>query len=331
MLECVFTLDYEINGNGTGSLRDLVLAPSAALKRLFDKHRARFVVFVEVAELELIESHGTDPAIEEARNQIQQFHAEGFDIGLHIHPWWYNAHRQNGQWVLDYSDYNLCALSCERITQIVDRSLTHLRRLLNTSDFIPLSFRAGHLLFQPAQTLARVLADRGIKIDSSVYKGGIWRQYNLDYRPAVRNGYFWRFSSCATVPDPHGGLLEIPIHTEMVPTWTMFTSKRLGLERKGSSSTQTGKKVFRRLADFARFRRPLKLDFCHMTIGELTRMVDKAVREDERDPLTFRPIVAIGHSKELVDLDAVDAFLSYLRRKQIPVSTFRDVHSRCGC
>ena len=53
MIECVFTLDYEIFGNGTGSLQELMYEPTKALTALFDQHHARFVLFVEVAELEM--------------------------------------------------------------------------------------------------------------------------------------------------------------------------------------------------------------------------------------------------------------------------------------
>src|SRR4051812_4633060 len=38
MIECIFTIDYEIYGNGTGSLRDLVLEPAARLADLFRLH-----------------------------------------------------------------------------------------------------------------------------------------------------------------------------------------------------------------------------------------------------------------------------------------------------
>ena len=60
MIECIFTLDYEIYGNGTGSLRDHVLEPAQRLREIFDKKKARFVNFVEVAEFERIDRCGSD-------------------------------------------------------------------------------------------------------------------------------------------------------------------------------------------------------------------------------------------------------------------------------
>lgn len=328
MIECIFTIDYEIYGNGEGSLREQVYEPAERLKTIFGKWNASFVAFVEAAELEMIESKGTDRAIDLVKHQIRDFYKEGFELGLHIHPWWYNARYENEEWLFDYTEYNLCTLPKERIVQIVDRSIAYFRKVLDVADFTPFSFRAGHLLFQPAQTLALALAERGIKVDSSVYKGGLWRQHKLDYRRALRNGYYWKFMDCINVPDPEGSLLELPIYTQMVPIWKMFTSKRVALQQKRSSAAQTRKKMLSRLIDFLRFSYPLKFDLGQMTMEELMRMVDKVIREDNEKPARFRPIVVIMHTKDPIDFEMVDYLLPYLKNRNVVISNFNDVYSK---
>ena len=52
MIECIFTIDYEIYGNGEGSLQELVYEPAQRLMVVFEEWDARFVNFVEVAELD---------------------------------------------------------------------------------------------------------------------------------------------------------------------------------------------------------------------------------------------------------------------------------------
>lgn len=329
MIECIFTLDYEIYGNGEGSLKELIYDPAQTLIHIFEKYDKRFVVFVEAAELDKIQEVNGDATISKIREQIQEFHSKGFEIGLHLHPQWYNADYENGRWLLDYSEYNLCTLPRERIVQIVDRAIDYLRDVLGVSDFIPLSFRAGNWLFQPAETAAKVLAERGIKVDSSVFKGGLQHLHKLDYRRALRNGDYWTFTECSDVHDPDGILLEMPIYTHMVPFWKMITSKRLGMQQKGSSSQNNRKKKFYRLLDFLRFRQPLKLDFCRMTTTELTHMMDAVIRKDEKTPELYKPIVAIGHTKDLVDFDTVEFFLSYLNTKGIEPATFEKAYKRC--
>lgn len=329
MIECIFTIDYEIYGNGEGSLRELVYEPADKLMATFRKRKASFVVFVEVAELEMIEAKRTDPAIELVKNQIRDFYEEGFELGLHLHPQWYKGRYENGRWLLDYSEYNLCTLPRERIVQIVDRSIAYFRNVLGVSDFTPLSYRAGNWLFQPTRTTANVLAERGIKVDSSVFKGGLQHQYKLDYRQALRNGYYWRFQSDANMLDPNGALIEIPIYTIMVPCWNMLTAKRISLQRKSPSTPQINRQRLYRLLDYLRFWYPLKFDFCRMTIDELTSMADRVMREDQKNPTSYKPMVAIGHSKDLVDLDSIEYFLSYLKENRINVSTFDRVYTKC--
>src|SRR5260221_8632826 len=142
MIDCIFTIDYEIYGNGEGSLKDLVLDPAQRLMVMFEEWNVPFVAFVEAAEFERIEERGSDSAISDVQNQIREFHRRGFEVGLHLHPQWYNATYQNGRWSLDYREYNLCTLPRERITDVVQRSIDYLSYATGDPTFVPLSFRA---------------------------------------------------------------------------------------------------------------------------------------------------------------------------------------------
>ena len=321
MLECIFTIDYEIYGNGEGSLKELVFEPAERLKTIFDKVGAKFVVFVEAAELEKIDTFRTDASIDQVKDQIREFYEEGFEIGLHLHPQWCNARYQGTKWDLDYTEYNLCTLSQRRITEIVERSIAYLRKVLEAPDFTPLSFRAGNWLFQPTAAAARVLTEHGIKIDSSVFKGGLQHKHKLDYRRAIKNGYYWTFGDDVAASDPGGPLIEIPIYADMVPFWKLITAKRLALQHKAASSTRTLRDWLDHLLDLMRFRQPRKFDFCRMTLDELVLMMTALTNEDLRSPEVSKPIVAIGHTKDLVDFRTIESFLLYLSEKQIAVST----------
>lgn len=331
MIECVFTIDYEIYGNGEGSLQDLVLEPARKLKALFDEAEAKCVIFVEAAEFAKIDAERTEPkAIFEIREQIQAFYREGYEIALHLHPQWHNARYQNNKWNLDYSEYNLCTLPEMRIDEIVSQSIAYLREVLSAPDFSPLSFRAGNWLFQPTKTAARVLAKHGLKIDSSVFKGGRLHKHNLDYRKAIENGPYWRFETDAATEENRGALLEIPIYATMVPFWKMATGKRLHLQGKANAAAATSRLRLSRLIDLLRLKHPLKFDFCRMTLNELIEVIERARSADHKTPDLLKPIVAIGHTKDLVDFETVQSFLSFLRRNQIRISTFQDVYPRCS-
>ena len=329
MIEYIFTIDYEIYGNGKGSLKELVYEPAAKLIDIFQKYNVRFVPFIEVAELEIIENKAKDSTIEAIKQQIRYFHKNDFELGLHLHPQWYNARHESGTWILDYDEYNLCTQMPQRIEQIIDRAIAYFRNVLSEPEFTPLSFRAGNWLFQPTQPIANILSKRGIKIDSSVFKGGMQHQQHLDYRPALKNGYFWRFQDDINKPDTDGSMIEIPIYTDMVAPWRMATKKRLSLQQKAAAGKKTAKEKVYRLMDIARPLQPLKLDFCRMTLDELICMVDKLIKVDQEDTLSFKPIVAIGHTKDLFDFETINHFLSYLKQKGINIATFGKVYKKC--
>lgn len=329
MIECIFTLDYEIYGNGEGALRELVLEPARDLYEVFQKAGVPLVLFTEVAELQKIEDSGTDPAVQAVKQQIRQFHQAGHEIALHLHPQWCNARYVEQKWILDYSEYNLCMLAPERIAVIVDNGIAYLGEVLDDPGFTPFSFRAGNWLFQPTASAAQIIAARGIKVDSSVFKGGLQYLHKLDYRPALGNGYFWKFSRDVNRFDPAGPLLEIPIHTHMTPSWRLLTGKRLALQQKGGGGDRSLRQKIYRIADRMRLKQPLKLDFCRMTINEMKAMMERVIHEDHQNPALYRPIVAIGHTKDLIDLETVARFIDYLRGQAITVTTLRQAYAKC--
>jgi hypothetical protein len=322
MIKVVFTLDYEIYGDGMGSLRELVYDPCRRLMDLFLRRGCRFVTFVEAAELEMISAQASDPAIGMVEQQVRDLRAGGFEIGLHLHPQWYNATLHEGTWILDYEEYNLCTLPRTRIEQIVNRSVQYLRNVLDEPRFTPLSFRAGNWLFQPSAVAAQVLAEAGIRVDSSVFKGGCQRVHHLDYRSTLKLGDYWRFEDDVTTPSPAGRWLEIPIHSTMVPCWRMLTAKRVAAQARKVSAGYSRLHPGLRLLDYLRPRYPLKLDFCRMTLGELIRVVETLLQEDAKHPENFRPVVTIGHTKDLVDMDTIESFLSFLNSRGVGVSGF---------
>lgn len=324
MIDFIFTIDYEIYGNGGGSLDQLVYEPTERLASLFRRHNATFVVFAEALEFIKIEAYQSDTAISRIRTQLRGLHAEGFEIGLHLHPWWSNARWINNQWCLDYGERNLCLQSPARIDQVVGGAIDYLRQAIEDSRFKPISFRSGLWLMQPTSVMASVLAKNGVQVDSSVFKGGRTRSLGLDYRPSLKNGYYWHFSNEVNHSDPGGQLLEIPIYSELVPFWKMLSRKRLKMQGRVPAAAN-GELLPRRMWDMARFRYPRKLDFCRMKYDEMLEAMQPVIRRDRQNPSDYKPIVAIGHSKDLVDFETIDRFLGWLQAHEVRVSGFQGV------
>ena len=129
------------------------------------------------------------------------------------------------------------------------------------------------------------------------------------------------------VPDSSGALWEIPIHTQMVPFWEMLGGKRLKLQRKVPGATH-GKPLPHRWRDFLRFRYPRKLDFCRMTFGEMREAIGQVLEDEQARPDEHRLVTAIGHSKDLVDFEAIRRVLDFLRQHAVAVTTFSRVLSQ---
>lgn len=329
MTEIIFSIDYELYGDGHGTLRDLVLEPAAQLADVFHRNGVRFVAFVEALELAKIREAMTDRHVGSVCEQIRDFHRTGHEIALHIHPQWANARYQDGAWQLDYDEYNLCTLPRGRIEQIVDESLSFLREAVHDSSFWPITFRAGNWLLQPTALVAEVLADRGLKMDSSVFRGGYHRNPAIDYRPASRNQEdYWKFRLDVNRPDPDGRLIEVPIYTAMVPIWRLLTWKRVTLQQRSQARRKDIDGGARKWLDYARPLYPLKFDFCRMSFQEMTEMVDLERDRADRRAGRQRPIVAIGHTKDLKNVGPVNEFLRWLGERRIRVTTFRSAYDR---
>jgi hypothetical protein len=65
-----------------------------------------------------------------------------------------------------------------------------------------------------------------------------------------------------------------------------------------------------------------------MTKEEAIHRLDRIIHEDIRKPSSFRPIVAILHTKDRPDPEIVPALLNDLSARGIRVSILRDVLSR---
>lgn len=324
MLDFIFTVDYEIYGNGTGSLRELIYEPAEKLIDIFSEKRVNIVFFIEVAELEIIEAFRSDPEINLIKNQIKRIYKTNFEIGLHIHPQWYEARLANGQWILNYEEYNLCKLDEDRIYQLLKRAVDHLRYLVDDPGFSPLVYRAGNWLMTPTEKMGRALTRLGIKIDSSLFKGGYQHSTGLDYRQAPKNLFYWKFSENINKPDLAGSLFEIPIYTKMLPIWKVLNGKRFNIEKKAANSGSLTEIFKKRLLDVLNFRFPVKFDLCRLSYNELISFAEELINLDAQSPELYKPIVLIGHTKDNPDFDIITRFLDFLDKKNIKCSSYNE-------
>ena len=236
MLRIIFTLDYEIHGNGEGYPQELMIEPTDRLLRLCERHGAKLTIMADVAEIlkfkEYKEKCGRDDyAYGRIVDQLQRAIKTGHDVQLHIHSSYFNARHENGCWVQDWSEYDFARLPYERMAWMVGTGKRFLESLLRPADpnYRCLAFRAANWSVSPSVNVVRALIEHGITIDTSIFKYGRRKGVvHFDYSHAHSPIVPWRVKEDDMCDrDDTGSLWELPIYSERRWVGTFLTFNRL--------------------------------------------------------------------------------------------------------
>ncbi|WP_157271635.1 hypothetical protein [Azohydromonas aeria] len=223
MLHVIFSVDYEIHGNGDGDPKALMVEPTARMLRLLEEYGAKLTIMADVAEIlrfkEYAERTGRDDyGYQAIVEQLLQAIASGHDVQLHIHSSYFNAVHQQDCWAQDWSEYDFAMLPYERMDWMVKTCKEYLESLLKPvkQDYACMAFRAANWSVSPSTNVVRALLNNRIEIDTSVWKFGRRNgAVKFDYSSAPSALLPWRASEAdICVPDRNGRLWEIPIYTE---------------------------------------------------------------------------------------------------------------------
>jgi hypothetical protein len=320
VVSVIFTLDYEIHGNGEGCPHELMVEPTARLLRLFDAYGAKLTILADIAEILKFKEYAArqgkdDYHYQDIAAQLQGAVRGGHDVQLHIHSSYFNATHDGRRWVQDWTEYNFAGLTPGRLDELVKLGKTFLESLLQPVNpaYRCNVFRAANWSVSPSKNVVRALVNNGIRVDTSVFKYG--RRDGLvsfDYRLAHSEMVPWRADEEAIWrSDPHGEIWEVPIYSEHRCLPAFFSLNRIyrfvlgrfhrvpaTLKDAGGQGVSAGVKhssVTRRLGRLAA-RHAWKADFNQCTgrqlIGALKRGASR--HRDFNQPL---PFVLIGHSK----------------------------------
>jgi hypothetical protein len=236
MLKVLFTLDYEIHGNGDGCPYALMVEPTDRMLRQFERYGAKLTIMADIAEIlrfrEYAEEHGQDD-FHYARiaAQLQDAVRRGHDVQLHVHASYFNAQFKNRRWEQDWSEYNFAGLPLQRLNEIVRLGRRYLEDLLQPvkPGYRCIAFRAANWAVNPSRNVVRALVNNDIRIDTSVFKYG--RRDTLvhfDYSSAHSSALPWRVGeNDICVPDPSGQLVEFPIYSERRSVGAFITPQRI--------------------------------------------------------------------------------------------------------
>jgi hypothetical protein len=333
MLRVIFTLDYEIHGNGDGSPYELMVKPTDRLLRLFDRYGAKLTIMADIAEIlkfkEYKEEHGRDDFSYDAIiDQLRRAVKGGHDVQLHLHTSFFNARYDKRRWLQDWSEYDFANLPFDRMDWMVRTGKEFLETIIKpvNPDYRCIAFRAANWSVSPSRNVVRALIENDIKIDTSVFKGGRRTGIvNFDYTSAHHSFLPWpadpdnicRFDATSPV-------WEFPIYSENRWVGAFLTPNRiyrviLGRQHKVANNFSTRIKS---KADMSRRSNPLSLflrehawkaDFNQCSSRQLIKALILAMKEVHS--AYNMPFVLIGHSKLFNRLNEIGirSFLIFVR------------------
>jgi len=332
MIGLALTLDYEVYGDGEGSLSELVVSPTEKFLKICDEYDVKATLFADVAEILAMKKLKIyEEDVYNAEQQLRYAHKNGHDVQLHIHPWWFDAKFENGKWQFENNIMSLADFEADEATAKISLCKQYLTELLKPTgiDYSCIAYRAGSWSMMPTENIFDALTTAGIKADSSVYKWGRLETdiMKYDYTEAYSNIYPWFFSRenvNKVMKDVKNNLkcLEIPIYAEKKRGIDFLTRKRLLLMRKVKSvvldkSSQADEKKkakkFLKQAGLLFRGRAKKFDFCKCSFREMKKMISNIVA---KNPVNgYLPVVAIGHSKDFIYWQDLKKLLDLLKSR----------------
>lgn len=349
----ILTVDYEVFGNGTGSVRDCVTKPTDRLLEVAAHHSAPVTLFVEALEFAVMQDGRDDRSrpnasrsIERVESQIRQAAADGHDVQLHLHPQWLEARAgSDGRWHVDRSEWRLGDCPRTRLEKMMDVGTSFLRRTLADvrPEYSPRVFRAGGWCIQPSDRVLKALARRNVVIDSSVAPGlslGARRRW-YDFSDAPPGRAHWKVDRDVCTPSVSGAVHEVPIAVGRYGVAEnvrhLLGSYLGGIRRSpaGCSGSFEGNAEPRETMSAALSKLyhlgTSMLDFCKLSADALRTVTDDWIDSCSPAAEGDLPIVAIGHAKTFTRRSEreLDEYLSSMAdRDDIEFSTFGDWAAR---
>jgi hypothetical protein len=192
-----------------------MVKPTADLEEILKPHNIKMCLFVDAGYLVRLKEFYTDfPELKKEYdlivNQLRELSINGHEIQLHIHPHWEDCFFENEGWSMDLTRYRLDQFSDVEICDIVKRYHAELAQI-SVSDIT--TYRAGGWSVPPFNKVSNIFTSLGIKIDSTVFKGGQYSSpfQKFDFLPAPADKSKWTFSKNPAVEDVTGEFLEVPI------------------------------------------------------------------------------------------------------------------------
>ncbi len=321
-MKIFLTWDYELFfGSPTGTAQSCMIEPTGALMQISKKTGVPMTYFVDCGYLLRLREFkekftGVRKEYDAVSRQLEQLVKSGNDVQLHIHPHWEDSYYDGENWKMNVSRYKLADFSKSEAAEIIR---TYRQVLEETAQTAVTAYRAGGWCMQPFSHIADALYEAGIRIESSVFRGGFYRSdlYDYDFRDCPHAG-LWRFDEDPCRAVSGGRFCELPISDYMLPPWFFWQLFALGrLHPDGHKPLGNGKPV---PAPGTRWRSLTRFSPHYVSLeGFFVHRLPRALRHHPHGEFT-----ALGHPKACTrySLAELERFLDMYARRHtfLPVS-----------
>ncbi|WP_162926824.1 hypothetical protein [Vibrio coralliirubri] len=343
MQSVLFTLDYELFGDGTGNVTREQINPTYELIEVLEQHGAKITVFFEYGQYMAYEKEAiVNPELAKdnllIREQLLDLANRGHDIQLHIHPTWLNYTYGSTGFDLSINDFDITDLEFDDIVAILLKGKAFLEDLLTPSNpsYKCIAFRAGAWSASNNEKYIRALIETGFYVDSTVVKGAYLNSSygNFDFRKHPSDEYWYCSKLSLLEKSPIGNLLQLPIYSlkGYRHNHIYFNKKRKLVERqvKGFYKVKATDKNLSFIDKLMRVvsRDYVMADFNFVNSDNLIRMFNYQRKNNSSNSLDI-PFVTIGHSKTSYQNIELEKFIKFVKNNESArFETISEFHGR---
>lgn len=313
-LQLIFTLDYELFGDGTGSVLHEQIKPTNQLLDIFDEYGAKLSIFFEYGQYLGYEKFASSSNQFESdnrliREQLIDTLKRKHDIQFHYHPTWYNATYSNNKIELDTKMFDISDMKKEQIDKVVGSGKEFLEKLLKPidSNYECNTFRAGAWSMRNSKKVLTIFKKHDFKCDTSVapYAKFSSSYGAFDYSDAQSSYEPWFIdidSNSLTKHSSKKEFLELPIYTKKSSlAFLKYLNPHYLKSKKIISNFYKTKVSEAKMSKIDKIKKILgrnyyMADFNTMDSKSLYKMI-KEVIDVHKDSNRVIPLVLIGHSK----------------------------------
>ena len=332
MKQILFTLDYELYGNGTGNVFEHIIKPTEELLAIAQLHGIKYTIFFEVVEYWYLKrewergnkmGYTKDP-ISAMEQQLQEAYSQGHDVQLHLHPQWIDAVYQDAQWELNLANWSLGRYQGEgkySLLNLLKRGKETIEEIIRPVNphYSCIALRAGGYNAQPSEEIVRVMRQVGLKVDSSIYPGGFETGMlsNYDYSSVAPDlGHWYVEDRLEYSAQGATDILELPIVAFPIRRLQKYLSwdriKALFQNRKSAADTYSAKTTNKRgiggkIGYFIELEWQT-WDFCLFSQSLHRKFLKQVKNQSNR-----KAFVLVGHPKSFVSGESFNYLIGQLK------------------